>query len=90
MRLAIESFIKALGVSALLALGAPACYAAHPYVGHINCSRQLDYCIGYSRTYWPHDTYWPYEWWHDRPDVVSEGLCTMAFWQCMRTGVFRR
>jgi hypothetical protein len=92
MRLPIEWFIKALGAWALLMLAAPACHAEHLYARHVTCSRQLDYCIGYGprgRTYWPYDTFWPYDWWNDQPDVVSEGLCNMAFWQCMRTGVFR-
>jgi hypothetical protein len=74
MRLTIESFVNALAVSALFMLDAvSACDAAQLYVGHITCTQQLDNCIDYRRQYGP---------------FGLEGLCTVAFHRCMKTGVW--
>jgi hypothetical protein len=74
MRLATESFVKALGVSVLLMLGAvPACYAAQLYVGPRTCTEQLDNCIDFRSTSGP---------------FGSEWLCGIAFHRCMRSGVW--
>jgi hypothetical protein len=47
--------------------------AAYIYVGHRTCSEQLDNCIAFRRM---------------RGPFLSEGLCTVAFHRCMKTGVW--
>jgi hypothetical protein len=74
MHLATESFVKALGVSALLMFcAAPTCYAAQFYVGPRTCTEQLDICIDFRRTHGP---------------FGSEGLCATAFHRCMKSRIW--